>query len=35
MGYVRPDFAGIDATIYIQVREKLLQAKVSKIPFSA
>jgi len=35
MGYVRTDFAGIDATIYIQVRDKLLKAKVSKIPFTA
>ena len=35
MGYVRPDFAGIDSTIYIQVREKLLKARVSKIPFTA
>lgn len=35
MGYVRTDFAGIDATICIQVREKLLKARVSKIPFTA
>ncbi len=35
MGYVRTDYAGIDATIYIQVRDKLLKAKVSKIPFTA
>lgn len=35
MGYVRTDFAGIDSTIYIKVREKLLKARVSKIPFSA
>ncbi|MCX6315920.1 MAG: glycine cleavage system aminomethyltransferase GcvT [Bacteroidetes bacterium] len=34
MGYVRSSFAGIDTDIYIKVREKLLQAKVSKIPFS-
>lgn len=35
MGYVRTDFAGIDSTIYIKVREKLLKARVSKIPFTA
>ena len=35
MGYVRTDFAGIDSTICIKVREKLLKARVSKIPFSA
>jgi aminomethyltransferase len=35
MGYVRTDFAGIDSTIYIKVREKLLRARVSKIPFTA
>jgi aminomethyltransferase len=34
MGYVRTVFAGIGADIYIKVRDKLLQAKVSKIPFS-
>ncbi|MBN8686661.1 MAG: glycine cleavage system aminomethyltransferase GcvT [Chitinophagales bacterium] len=34
MGYVRPAFAAIDAQIYIQVRDKLLLAKVAKIPFS-
>jgi len=34
MGYVRTPFAGIDTDIYIKVRDKLLQAKVSKIPFS-
>ncbi len=35
MGYVRTDHAGIDATICIEVREKLLKARVSKIPFTA
>lgn len=34
MGYVRTTFAGIDTTIYIKVRDKLLQAKVVKLPFS-
>jgi aminomethyltransferase len=34
MGYVRTPFAGIDSDIYIKVRDKLLQAKVSKFPFS-
>ncbi len=35
MGYVRTDFAGIDSTSYIKLREKLLNARVSKIPFTA
>ncbi|MFZ9694838.1 MAG: glycine cleavage system aminomethyltransferase GcvT [Chitinophagaceae bacterium] len=34
MGYVQTAQAGIDATIYIQVRDKQLQAKVVKIPFA-
>ncbi|MBI3139937.1 MAG: glycine cleavage system aminomethyltransferase GcvT [Sphingobacteriales bacterium] len=34
MGYVPPAFAAIDSQIYIQVRDKLLLAKVAKIPFS-
>lgn len=34
MGYVRTAFAGIDTPIFIKVRDKLLQAKVAKIPFS-
>lgn len=34
MGYVRKVFAPLDTIIYIKVRDKLLQAKVSKIPFS-
>lgn len=33
MGYVRADAAAIDSVIYVKVRDKLLQAKVSKIPF--
>ncbi len=33
MGYVRTAFAAIDTPIYIKVRDKLLQAKVVKIPF--
>lgn len=34
MGYVRTANAAIGSDIYIKVRDKLLQAKVSKIPFS-
>jgi aminomethyltransferase len=34
MGYVRSSFASIDTDIFIKVRDKLLQAKVSKIPFA-
>ncbi len=34
MGYVHLPFTPIDSNIYIKVRDKLLQAKVSKIPFS-
>jgi aminomethyltransferase len=34
LGYVRAAFAAIDTNIYIKVRDKLLQAKVAKIPFS-
>jgi len=34
MGYVITSCAAIDSEIYIKVRDKLLQAKVSKIPFS-
>jgi aminomethyltransferase len=34
MGYVRLAYASIDSDIYIKVRDKLLQAKVSKMPFS-
>lgn len=33
MGYVRTSFASLDAEIFIKVRDKLLQAKVVKIPF--
>jgi aminomethyltransferase len=34
MGYVSTAFAAMDTNIYIKVRDKLLQAKVAKIPFS-
>jgi len=34
MGYVLPGFSTIGSQIFIKVRDKLLQAKVTKIPFS-
>ncbi len=34
IGYVRTAFATIDSQIFIKVRDKLLQAKVAKMPFS-
>jgi len=34
MGYVRIAYASLDQDIYIKVRDKLLHARVSKIPFS-
>ncbi|HEX7902904.1 MAG TPA: glycine cleavage system aminomethyltransferase GcvT [Chitinophagaceae bacterium] len=34
MGYVRTAFTPLDSNIYIKVRDKLLQAKVTKIPFA-
>ncbi|RYY57335.1 MAG: glycine cleavage system aminomethyltransferase GcvT [Chitinophagaceae bacterium] len=34
MGYVKTPFASIGTTIFIRVREKLLQAKVAKLPFA-
>ena len=34
MGYVRKAFTPLDTTIYIKVRDKLLEAKVVKMPFS-
>lgn len=34
MGYVRTAYSNIDTPIYIKVRDKLLQARVAKIPFS-
>ncbi len=34
MGYVRTAFAGIDSNIFIKVRDKMLRAKVVKMPFS-
>ena len=33
LGYVKPEFAAIDTLITVQVRDKHLQARVSKIPF--
>lgn len=33
MGYVATEFAGIDSEVYIEVRDKMLRAKVSKLPF--
>jgi aminomethyltransferase len=34
MGYVKTDFSSIDTDIFIKVRDKLLRAKVAKIPFA-
>ncbi|MGQ0738032.1 MAG: glycine cleavage system aminomethyltransferase GcvT [Bacteroidota bacterium] len=34
MGYVRTSFAAIDTDIYIKVRDKLLKARVARIPFA-
>ena len=34
MGYVEVEHAAIDSTIFIKVRDKLLQAKVVKMPFA-
>ena len=34
MGYVRTAFAMPDTQIYVKVREKLLMARVVKIPFA-
>jgi len=34
MGYVRSAYANIDTPIFVKVRDKLLQAKVAKMPFS-
>ena len=34
MGYVQSSFSNIGSDIYIKVRDKLLQAKVTKIPFN-
>ncbi|MEO5946437.1 MAG: glycine cleavage system aminomethyltransferase GcvT [Chitinophagaceae bacterium] len=34
MGYVSKGFSALDTEVYIKVRDKLLMAKVSKIPFS-
>lgn len=34
LGYVEKEYSAIDTPIYIKVRDKLLQAKVVKLPFS-
>jgi aminomethyltransferase len=34
MGYVRTAYASIDTPVFVKVRDKLLQAKVAKIPFA-
>lgn len=34
MGYVRTAFSALDTNVFIKVRDKLLQAKVSKVPFA-
>ena len=34
MGYVKKAYAALDTIIYIKIRDKLVQAKVVKIPFS-
>jgi aminomethyltransferase len=33
MGYVKTAFAKADTEIFIKIREKLLKAKVVKLPF--
>ena len=33
MGYVREPFTNLDSKIYIKIRDKLLQARVVKLPF--
>jgi aminomethyltransferase len=34
LGYVHTDLSGLDSEIYVEVRDKLLKAKVVKIPFA-
>jgi aminomethyltransferase len=34
LGYVRTDLSGLDSEIFVEVRDKLLKAKVVKIPFA-
>jgi aminomethyltransferase len=34
MGYVRPPFSNLDTKLYIKVRDKLLQARVVRFPFT-
>jgi aminomethyltransferase len=33
MGYVQPAYAKVDTEIFVKVRERLLKAKVAKLPF--
>jgi aminomethyltransferase len=33
MGYVQPAYANVGAEIFVKVRERLLKAKVVKLPF--
>jgi aminomethyltransferase len=35
LGYVRDTYANLDSKIFIKIRDKLLEARVVKIPFSA
>jgi aminomethyltransferase len=34
MGYVSKMYTALDSVVYIKVRDKLLQAKIVKIPFA-
>ncbi|MCZ2442158.1 MAG: hypothetical protein LC101_00020 [Flavobacteriales bacterium] len=34
LGYVPPAFAAIDTPLFIKVRDKMLNAKVVKLPFA-
>lgn len=34
LGYVKKDFSGFDTAIFVKVRDKLLKAKVVKLPFN-
>ena len=34
LGYVQKSFSALDTDIYIKVRDKLVKAKVAKIPFA-
>lgn len=33
LGYVKTEFSSFDTEIYVEVRDKLLKAKVVKVPF--